>query len=248
MVGSPFDSDRLDWRRTGDGGRGHNNHYIGGGLGGVEILSPAGNPEGLAAAIKGGCDAVYLAGKSFGARAFAGNFTDRELEGAISYAHDRHVKVHVAVNTSILNREMDEAELDYNAQTRYITVGDVVSLTFRRHGVRPLLSVYDGSTERREMTDFAKLVEGEMKEVVSNPAGRITAEMADSIRRGIEGEVDLIRVEGEEDLALLPCLLYAEEGTVVVYGMPGRCMMAVEIDGAIRKRAAELVATMEELE
>ena len=109
MVGSPFDSDRLDWRRTGDGGRGHNNHYIGGGLGGVEILSPAGNPEGLAAAIKGGCDAVYLAGKSFGARAFAGNFTDRELEGAIGYAHDRHVKVHVAVNTSILNREMDEA-------------------------------------------------------------------------------------------------------------------------------------------
>ena len=75
----------------------------------MEILSPAGNPEGLAAAIKGGCDAVYLAGKSFGARAFAGNFTDRELEGAIGYAHDRHVKVHVAVNTSILNREMDEA-------------------------------------------------------------------------------------------------------------------------------------------
>ncbi len=147
-----------------------------------------------------------------------------------------------------IGREMDESELDDNAQTRYITVGDVVSLTFRRHGVRPLLSVYDGSTERREMTDFAKLVEGEMKEVVSNPAGRITAEMADSIRRGIGGEVDLIRVEGEEDLALLPCLLYAEVGTVVVYGMPGRCMMAVEIDGAIRKRAAELVATMEELE
>lgn len=72
-------------------------------------MSPAGNPEGLAAAIKGGCDAVYLAGKSFGARAFAGNFTDRELEGAVGYAHDRHVKVHVAVNTSILNRELDEA-------------------------------------------------------------------------------------------------------------------------------------------
>lgn len=75
----------------------------------VEILSPAGNPEGLAAAIKGGCDAVYLAGKSFGARAFAGNFSDRELEGAIGYAHDHDVRVHVAVNTSIFNRELDEA-------------------------------------------------------------------------------------------------------------------------------------------
>ena len=45
----------------------------------MEILSPAGTPEGLAAAIKGGCDAVYLAGKSFGARAYAGNFSDKEL-------------------------------------------------------------------------------------------------------------------------------------------------------------------------
>lgn len=63
----------------------------------------------MAAAIKGGCDAVYLAGKSYGARAFAGNFTDRELEGAVGYAHDRGVRVHVAVNTSILNREMDDA-------------------------------------------------------------------------------------------------------------------------------------------
>lgn len=75
----------------------------------MEILSPAGTPEGLSAAIKGGCDAVYLAGKSFGARAYAGNFSNKELEGAVGYAHDRGVKVHVAVNTSILNKELDEA-------------------------------------------------------------------------------------------------------------------------------------------
>lgn len=148
-----------------------------------------------------------------------------------------------------LGREMEDSELDnIDSQTRFITVGDVVSLTFRRHGVRPLLSIYDGSTERREMTDFARLVEDEPKEVVSNPAGRISAQMADAVRRGIGGEVDLIRVDGEEDLAMLPCLLYAEDGTVVVYGMPGRCMMAVTTDGAVRKRAAELVAKMEELE
>lgn len=148
-----------------------------------------------------------------------------------------------------LGREMEDSELDcIGAQTRFITVGDVVSLTFRRHGVRPLLSIYDGSTERREMTEFARLVEDEPKEVVSNPAGRITARMAEAVRRGIGGEFDLIRVDGEEDLAMLPCLLYAEDGTVVVYGMPGRCMMAVTTDGAVRKRAAELVAKMEELE
>ena len=75
----------------------------------MEILSPVGSPESLPAAIKAGADAIYLAGKSFGARAFAGNFNDSELEGAVGYAHDHHVKVHVTVNTLIKNREMDEA-------------------------------------------------------------------------------------------------------------------------------------------
>lgn len=75
----------------------------------MEILSPVGTPDSLVAAVKGGCDAVYLAGKSFGARAFAGNFSDSELEGAIAYAHDHGVKVHVTVNTLIKNSEMEEA-------------------------------------------------------------------------------------------------------------------------------------------
>ncbi len=75
----------------------------------MEILAPAGSPEGLVAAIKGGCDAVYLAGKSFGARAFASNFTDQELEGAVRYAHEHGVKVNVTVNTLIKNSEMEEA-------------------------------------------------------------------------------------------------------------------------------------------
>ena len=75
----------------------------------MEILSPAGNPEGLVASIMGGCDAVYLSGKSFGARAFAGNFTDAQLEGAINYAHDRGVKCYVTVNTLVKDTEMDDA-------------------------------------------------------------------------------------------------------------------------------------------
>ncbi len=75
----------------------------------MEILAPAGSPEALVAAIKGGCDAVYLAGRSFGARASAKNFSDQELEGAVKYAHEHGVKVHVTVNTIIKNSELEEA-------------------------------------------------------------------------------------------------------------------------------------------
>ena len=42
----------------------------------IELLSPAGNMECLKAAIAAGCDAVYLGGRAFGARAFSKNFSD----------------------------------------------------------------------------------------------------------------------------------------------------------------------------
>jgi len=73
-----------------------------------ELLAPAGSWEGLEAAIESGADAVYLAGKRFGARQSAPNFDDSELERAIGYAHLRGVKVYVTVNTLIPEREVEE--------------------------------------------------------------------------------------------------------------------------------------------
>lgn len=73
----------------------------------MELLSPAGNFECLKAAIAAGCDAVYLGGKLFGARAFSNNFDSDELIEAIKYAHLYGVKVYVTVNTLVYEREVD---------------------------------------------------------------------------------------------------------------------------------------------
>ena len=72
-----------------------------------ELLSPAGNMECLKAAIEAGCDAVYLGGKLFGARAFSNNFSDEELICAINYAHLYGVRVYVTINTLIYEREIE---------------------------------------------------------------------------------------------------------------------------------------------
>lgn len=72
-----------------------------------ELLSPVGNKECLYAAIHNGADAVYLGGKLFGARKFAGNFTKEELKEAVEYAHLYGVKVYVTVNTIIYNDEVE---------------------------------------------------------------------------------------------------------------------------------------------
>ena len=74
-----------------------------------ELLAPAGDRERLEMALHYGADAVYLAGREFGLRAAAGNFTDEELAEAVSLAHAQGAKVHVTCNT--LPREEELSRL-----------------------------------------------------------------------------------------------------------------------------------------
>lgn len=72
----------------------------------AELLAPAGNAEGFYGALHAGADAVYLAGESFGARAYAENFTEEKLLECIRYAHLRNRKIYLAVNTLVKDSEL----------------------------------------------------------------------------------------------------------------------------------------------
>lgn len=73
-----------------------------------ELLVPVGNMDSLKAAVMNGADAIYLGGKRFGARAFAGNFNDEEMILAIHFAHLYGVKIYVAVNTVVFESELED--------------------------------------------------------------------------------------------------------------------------------------------
>ena len=64
----------------------------------TELLSPAGNFEKLKAAVLYGADAVYLAGRQFGMRSAADNFSVEELYEAADYVHKRNKKLYLTVN------------------------------------------------------------------------------------------------------------------------------------------------------
>ena len=71
-----------------------------------ELLAPAGDMERLRMALAYGADAVYLAGDTFGMRAFAGNFGPEELKTAVDLCHAQGVQVHVTCNTMPRNEEV----------------------------------------------------------------------------------------------------------------------------------------------
>lgn len=74
----------------------------------AEILAPCGSPEVLKAALRAGCDAVYLGGQCFSARQNAANFTDEDIERAVYECHKRGVKLYRTINTVLFDEQLED--------------------------------------------------------------------------------------------------------------------------------------------
>ena len=74
----------------------------------VELLAPAGDYQSYKIALLSGANAIYLAGKKFGARANASNFTKEEIEQIIKEAHFYGVKIYITVNTVCYDEEIQD--------------------------------------------------------------------------------------------------------------------------------------------
>ncbi|MCI8895354.1 MAG: U32 family peptidase [Lachnospiraceae bacterium] len=79
----------------------------------AELLAPAGSFATLKAVACAGADAVYGAGERFGARAYAGNFTDQELREALDYLHIHGRRFYLTVNTLLKEQELWGMLYDY---------------------------------------------------------------------------------------------------------------------------------------
>ena len=73
-----------------------------------ELLSPAGSPEAVRAAVQAGADAVYFGGKTGNARVHARNFTDEEIVGAINILHEYGRRAYITLNTLHTDRELKD--------------------------------------------------------------------------------------------------------------------------------------------
>ena len=113
-----------------------------------ELLAPAGDMEKLHMAVLYGADAVYLAGTSFGMRAFAGNFAPDELREAVRFAHAHGVRVHTTVNTMPRGDELRELP----AHLENLNDAGVDALIVADLGVFTLAGKYAPSCERHIST------------------------------------------------------------------------------------------------
>ena len=75
-----------------------------------EVLSPAGDPDALRAAIQAGADAVYFGLQGFNARARATNFDAASLRDTMDLLHAHGVRGYVTLNTLVFDAELPAVE------------------------------------------------------------------------------------------------------------------------------------------
>jgi len=91
----------------------------------MELLAPAGDLEKLKFALHYGADAVYIGGQNFSLRANAKNFSLKDIEEGVSFAHERGKKVYVTVNIILHNEDVEGLE-EYLRKLSEIKVDAVI--------------------------------------------------------------------------------------------------------------------------
>jgi uncharacterized protein (UPF0218 family) len=145
--------------------------------------------------------------------------------------------------------EVEEERL--RGDGRVIAVGDMVAYHLLEAGVAPDVAVVDGRTKREEVDE--EVVESwsalPLFRRVENEPGTVSRGLVVALREALgkkgKGDGVLVEVDGEEDLAVLPALVLADEGDTVVYGQPGEGMVYVEVNSEKSAQALGLLRRMD---
>jgi len=133
-----------------------------------------------------------------------------------------------------------EEVLPHLAGKRVYAVGDVVTHNLQKCGITPAVAIVDGFTMRspcKKMPDLA----GECIQV-KNPAGSITDDLIRALDRAVARPPVTIVVNGEEDLAVIPMVIAAPQGSVVLYGQPNEGVVLRTVTRDAQQTAREYLS------
>lgn len=124
-----------------------------------------------------------------------------------------------------------------------ITVGDRVTETSESLGRTPEVQVVDGVERRNRRRPPEAHFVRQVK--VKNPAGTITQEAIAGMRAAFRGRKPVrVLVEGEEDLMAMLAIGMAQVSAMVLYGQPGKGVVAVKVNGVSKSRNRAFLAKM----
>ncbi len=138
--------------------------------------------------------------------------------------------------------DFEEAIDEITSSKFLISVGDATFNNLITHDIFPDVGIIDNLIQRKnhnwDYLPIDKILEAK------NPAGTITENLWETIEESIaiakNGDNQLIVVDGEEDLAVLPCILIAPEDTIILYGQPNEGLVLLNVSD-LKEKAQNLL-------
>jgi len=129
-----------------------------------------------------------------------------------------------------------------------ISIGDETTNNLLNADLIPKIGIIDNTIKRK--ISKHKIEYSALTLNTFNPPGTITHDLWKTIRKAFsisDKSNILIVVDGEEDLAVIPCVLMAPKSSIILYGQPGEGLVLVEAD-KVKEKAKELLDNFEEVE
>ena len=145
-------------------------------------------------------------------------------------------------------------DIKRNGNFCVIAVGDVTAKKFNENYINQDISAVDFRIAREEkFTSFSELgFSGDEKVITAdNPAGSITCDLFSKVLDIFKSDFDkriILKIAGEEDLAVLPLILGAPLATIIYYGQPNAGLVKVVVSEASKDKAYGLVSKFKLIE
>jgi pantetheine-phosphate adenylyltransferase len=125
-----------------------------------------------------------------------------------------------------------------------VVVGDATAKMFNEKKVNQFLSIIDFLIKReRRFQNLSELGFNDQDcQKVINPHKQITAELFKAVQLAFKNkDKQIILIDGEDDLAVLPVLLVAPLGFNIFYGQPDEGLVQIIVTEEIKEKAYQLV-------
>ncbi|MBP9716637.1 MAG: pantetheine-phosphate adenylyltransferase [Candidatus Levybacteria bacterium] len=132
-------------------------------------------------------------------------------------------------------------EIDSNI----ITIGDITTKKFNEKNINQFLSIIDFQVKRQKKFDgISDLGFKEIKAIkIKNPAGTISSDLFKAIIDAIKSKKrQIILVDGEEDLAVLPVIIASPLGFQIYYGQPDEGLVEVEVTEKVKEKIYDILS------
>jgi uncharacterized protein (UPF0218 family) len=128
--------------------------------------------------------------------------------------------------------------------SKVTTVGDIVSRETLATGIQVGLRIVDQMTLRKKINPVK--IKAQRTYRVKNPAGVITLEAWDAVKKAMQDREALIFVDGEEDLLAIPAVLESPDNAFVIYGQPSEGLVVVTTSPEKKNEVRKIVDRMTE--